>query len=253
MILNDIDIRERIAFSKLVEIPGKSYSKCYRYYDYAIQPASYDLRLSSTFRSIKALRWLNTDKRYVDIDDKVEYAETVSDDFVVQPGEFVLGMSQEIVHLPADLAAMLSPRSSFGRAGLSLSFSTWLNPDSSIYTPVESKSVSVLLPAYLPGSALVWALAAVIPSVAKARKIASLFIVFINSFQTAKIRTFSDMAKKIFLNEIILIYFVYLYIFLYLLYCSKFNLSSFLCILWFRIKFFIQFLIFIIIFTWATE
>lgn len=128
MILNDIDIRERIAFSKLVEIPGKSYSKCYRYYDYAIQPASYDLRLSSTFRSIKALRWLNTDKRYVDIDDKVEYAETVSDDFVVQPGEFVLGMSQEIVHLPADLAAMLSPRSSFGRAGLSLSFSTWLNP-----------------------------------------------------------------------------------------------------------------------------
>ena len=128
MVLNDIEIRERIAFSKLVELPGKSYTSCSRYYDCAIQPASYDLRLSSVFRRVKALRWLNTDKQYVEIDDEVEYAEIVSNEIVIQPGEFLLGASEEVLHMPNDMGALLSPRSSFGRAGLSMSFSTWINP-----------------------------------------------------------------------------------------------------------------------------
>lgn len=128
MVLNDIEIRERIAFSKLVELPGKSYASSSRYYDCAIQPASYDLRLSSVFRRIKALRWLNTDKRYIDLDDEVEYAEIISDDLVIQPGEFLLGASEEVLHIPDDIGVLLSPRSSFGRAGLSMSFSTWVNP-----------------------------------------------------------------------------------------------------------------------------
>ena len=40
-------------------------------------------------------------------------------------------------------------------------FRIWLRPDSSIYTPVESKSVKVLLPAYLPGRAFCCATAIV--------------------------------------------------------------------------------------------
>lgn len=128
MVLNDTEIRERIAFSKLVELPGTSYTRSSRYHDCAIQPASYDLRLSSVFRRIKALRWLNRDKRYVDLDDEVEYAEIISDEIVIQPGEFLLGASEEVLHIPDELGVLLSPRSSFGRAGLSMSFSTWINP-----------------------------------------------------------------------------------------------------------------------------
>lgn len=129
MVLNDMEIRERIAFSRLVEIPDKPYSKNWRYYNTAIQPASYDFRLSSDFKRVKSLEWRKIDNLYVDIEEPVEYADQpYRDGLTLQPREFMLGFTEEVVNMPADLGAFLSSRSSLGRAGLLVTFSTWVNP-----------------------------------------------------------------------------------------------------------------------------
>ena len=78
MVLNDIEIRERIAFSKLVEIPGRPYTQYQQCYESAIQPASYDFSLSSDFKRVKSLEWRKIDNLYADIEEPVEYADQPS-------------------------------------------------------------------------------------------------------------------------------------------------------------------------------
>ncbi len=83
-----------------------------------VQPASVDLRLGPSFRVFH-----NHRAAAIDLDDppaNLTEQVTISDDdpFVIHPGEFVLGRTEEWVRLPADLVARIEGKSSLGRLGL---------------------------------------------------------------------------------------------------------------------------------------
>ncbi len=69
--------------------------------DSQIQPASIDLTLGAE------LRWANGDTRKID-----------SNGFTLFPGKFVLGHTEQEVHVPSHLVAQLNGKSSLGRRGL---------------------------------------------------------------------------------------------------------------------------------------
>jgi dCTP deaminase len=83
-----------------------------------VQPASVDLRLGTSFRVFHNHRITAIDladpprglTELVEVDDH--------DSFVIHPGEFVLGRTQEHVELPDDIVARIEGKSSLGRLGL---------------------------------------------------------------------------------------------------------------------------------------
>jgi len=96
-----------------------------------IQPASIDLRLGNEFVEfdranvpyIKPETFENTDKTTTDtfIDD--------GDEFVLHPGDFVLGTTLESVSIPDDLVASIEGRSSLGRLAIVVHATAgWVDP-----------------------------------------------------------------------------------------------------------------------------
>lgn len=127
MILSDRDIRQALADGRVKITPEPDLAT-------QLQPASFDLRLSSKFRVFRA-----TSTPYIDPQDANTFAEMteltdVAADgsnvpllphmpegprpFVIHPGEFVLGMTKESVELPDDITARVEGRSSLGRLGI---------------------------------------------------------------------------------------------------------------------------------------
>ncbi|MFH0832715.1 MAG: dCTP deaminase [Candidatus Aenigmatarchaeota archaeon] len=106
MILSDRDIKEYIKSGRLV-VEGLK--------DENIQAAWVDLTLGKEFRVFKT-----TAKPYIDVKDPSDHTEklTVDGDFIMHPGEFVLGQVNEKIKIPDDLAAYVDGRSSLGRLGL---------------------------------------------------------------------------------------------------------------------------------------
>ncbi len=83
-----------------------------------IQPSSVDLHVDRLFRTFH-----NHRHPYIDVkqpmEDLTEMLEVAEDEaFILHPGEFVLGSTQEYVRLPNDLVARLEGKSSLGRLGL---------------------------------------------------------------------------------------------------------------------------------------
>jgi dCTP deaminase len=83
-----------------------------------VQPASVDLRLGTSFRvfhnhRISAIDLADPPKNLTEL---VEIGD--ADSFVIHPGEFVLGSTQEHVELPNDIVARIEGKSSLGRLGL---------------------------------------------------------------------------------------------------------------------------------------
>jgi dCTP deaminase len=83
-----------------------------------VQPASVDLRLGESFRvfhnhRVAAIDLADPPK---DLTELVTVADGES--FVIHPGEFCLGRTQEWVELPNDLVARIEGKSSLGRLGL---------------------------------------------------------------------------------------------------------------------------------------
>lgn len=83
-----------------------------------VQPASVDLRLGRSFRVFH-----NHRIQAIDLAEPpgglTEHVEISGDDpFVIHPGEFVLGRTEEHVTLPADVVARIEGKSSLGRLGL---------------------------------------------------------------------------------------------------------------------------------------
>jgi dCTP deaminase len=83
-----------------------------------VQPASVDLRLGRSFRvfhnhRIGAIDLADPPRH---LTEHVNVAD--GDSFVIHPGEFVLGVTQERVELPDDLVARIEGKSSLGRLGL---------------------------------------------------------------------------------------------------------------------------------------
>ena len=110
MILSDTDILARLHEGELVIDPLDDV-------DQQVQPASVDLRLGSEFLEFQRT---NIPCIHPTREDEVgDYiAETVVDDgeeFILHPGDFVLGTTRERVEIPHDLVANVEGRSSLGR------------------------------------------------------------------------------------------------------------------------------------------
>jgi dCTP deaminase len=110
MILSDRDILRRLEAGDLVIDPLADV-------DMQVQPASVDLRLGEEF-----LEFQQTNipcihpNREEEVGDYVQ--ETVvpeGAEFILHPGDFVLGTTMERVEIPADLIAHVQGRSSLGR------------------------------------------------------------------------------------------------------------------------------------------
>jgi dCTP deaminase len=113
MILSDADIRRRLADGDLAIEPLADPKL-------QIQPASVDLRLGREF-----LEFQHANIPCIHFDSEREIAEYVDevvvdegDEYVLHPGDFVLGTTVERVEIPADLIAHVEGRSSLGRLAI---------------------------------------------------------------------------------------------------------------------------------------
>ncbi|SNZ13494.1 dCTP deaminase [Natronoarchaeum philippinense] len=113
MILSDADILRRLEAGDLVIDPLDDP-------DIQIQPASVDLRLGREF-----LEFQRTNIPCIHPNSSQEVDEYVSetvvdedDEFILHPGDFVLGTTKERVEIPDDLIAHVEGRSSLGRLAI---------------------------------------------------------------------------------------------------------------------------------------
>ncbi len=113
MILSDREIKKLIEEGKIQISPKPNL-------DEQLGSASLDLRLDSEFMVFE-----HTKKAFIDTRDADSFkgmTRTVKigpdEPFVFQPGEFVLGVTEEEIFLPDDLAARIDGRSSLGRLGI---------------------------------------------------------------------------------------------------------------------------------------
>jgi dCTP deaminase len=110
MILSDADILRRLEEGDLAVEPLDDP-------ELQIQPASVDLRLGREF-----LEFQRTNIPCIHPNSEQEVSEYVSEtlveeggEFILHPGDFVLGTTMERVEIPADLIAHVEGRSSLGR------------------------------------------------------------------------------------------------------------------------------------------
>jgi dCTP deaminase len=113
MILSDADILDRLADGDLVIEPLADV-------DQQVQPASVDLRLGERF-----LEFQRTNIPCIHPTEADEVGEYVTettvaegDEFILHPGDFVLGTTTERVEIPDDLVAHVEGRSSLGRLAI---------------------------------------------------------------------------------------------------------------------------------------
>ncbi|OTF08493.1 dCTP deaminase [Halorubrum sp. SD690R] len=113
MILSDADILDRLAEGDLAIEPLDDV-------DQQVQPASVDLRLGERF-----LEFQRTNIPCIHPTDAGEVSEYVTettvaegDEFILHPGDFVLGTTAERVRIPDDLVAHVEGRSSLGRLAI---------------------------------------------------------------------------------------------------------------------------------------
>lgn len=113
VILSDRDIRARLAKGDL---------KIDTLLDpeLQIQPASVDLRLSSSFVVYQLPHVPCIDARHPETVQKFTEAIEIADGegFIMQPGEFALGSTMESVTIPDDMVARVEGRSSIGRLAI---------------------------------------------------------------------------------------------------------------------------------------
>jgi dCTP deaminase len=83
-----------------------------------VQPASIDLRLGNSFRVFHNHRIGAIDLANIPENLTERVAVPEGESFVIHPGEFVLGATEEHVTLPDDIVARIEGKSSLGRLGL---------------------------------------------------------------------------------------------------------------------------------------
>lgn len=114
VILSDRDIRRAIETGRMkIE---SSHPHLVRH----IHASSMDLRLGNVFKLYEHSRFALLDPKNPETFSVNMRMITVKDDepFIVQPGEFVLGVTQECITVPDDLVVRVEGRSSLGRLGI---------------------------------------------------------------------------------------------------------------------------------------
>jgi dCTP deaminase len=132
MILSDRDILQRLEEEELVIEPLDDP-------DIQIQPASVDLRLGREFLEFEHA---NIPCIHPNSEDEIEeyVTETVVEDdeeFILHPGDFVLGTTKERVEIPPDLIAHVEGRSSLGRLAIVVHASLPYDEEVFLWTPDE--------------------------------------------------------------------------------------------------------------------
>jgi dCTP deaminase len=110
MILSDTDLLSRLGDGDLVVEPLDDI-------DLQVQPASIDVRLGREFLEFQRanIPCIHPNSE-AEVDEYV--SQTIVDDgneFILHPGDFVLGTTRERVEVPPDLVAQVEGRSSLGR------------------------------------------------------------------------------------------------------------------------------------------
>jgi dCTP deaminase len=113
MILSDRDILARLDKKEIViESPRTDFRK-------QVHASSMDLRLGYFFKVYKHSQFAMLDPKTPHKEQMTDLIEVPKDKpFIVQSGEFVLGVTLEKVKIPNDLVARVEGRSSLGRLGL---------------------------------------------------------------------------------------------------------------------------------------
>ncbi|PSQ28428.1 dCTP deaminase [Halobacteriales archaeon QS_9_68_17] len=132
MILSDADILRRLEEGDLVVEPLEDL-------DLQVQPASIDLRLGREFLEFQRtnIPCIHPDAEW-EVDEYVD--ETVVDEgeeFILHPGDFVLGTTKERVDIPADLLAHVQGRSSLGRLAIVVHASLPHDEEVFLWTPED--------------------------------------------------------------------------------------------------------------------
>ncbi|MGI5503998.1 dCTP deaminase [Lentzea sp. CA-135723] len=143
MLLSDQDLRKEVESGRLLLDP----------FDVEmLQPSSIDVRLDRFFRVFNNTKYTHIDPSQQQ-DELTSLVETpAGEQFVLHPGEFVLGSTYEMVTLPDDLAGRLEGKSSLGRLGL-LTHSTagFIDPGFSGHITLELSNVANLPITLHPG------------------------------------------------------------------------------------------------------
>jgi dCTP deaminase len=113
MVLSDRDIKKALDTGRIVISPLPNFKD-------QLGSCSIDLRLGNTFRVFEHSR-----KPYID-PSKKDYSNEITSEiilkeneqFIMQPGDFVLAVTLEKVTIPPDLMGRLEGRSSLGRLGI---------------------------------------------------------------------------------------------------------------------------------------
>lgn len=115
MILSDRDIKKKIASGDIVIESGDGKHTAH------IGASSCDLRLGRFFKIYNHAQKAVLDPRdpesFKDVTKLIELKDHMTP-FIVQPGEFVLGVTMEKVKLADDIVARVEGRSSLGRLGI---------------------------------------------------------------------------------------------------------------------------------------
>ena len=148
MILSDRDIKKAIQ-DKVVEITSEDGK-----HGEVIGPSSYDIRLGKFFKVYKHAHIAVLDP--TDAESFKNVTETVEIEdgkpFIVQPGEFVLGVTMERVKLPEHLVARVEGRSSLGRLGIIIhSTAGFIDPGFEGTVTLEITNINRMPVALYPG------------------------------------------------------------------------------------------------------
>lgn len=143
MLLSDIDIARYVADGRIRVDPWDSEM---------IQPSSVDIHLDRFFRLFDNHKYPVIDPA-ADQPDLTRLVEVSPDgEFVLHPGEFVLGSTYEQITLADDVAARLEGKSSLGRLGL-LTHSTagFIDPGFSGHVTLELSNTATMPIKLYPG------------------------------------------------------------------------------------------------------
>lgn len=113
MVLSDKDLKKALKTGKIKISPSPDLKT-------ALGSCSIDLRLGNTFRVFEHSRiaFIDPFKKKIGEEVTKEIRVKNNEPFIIQPGDFVLGITVENIEVPDDLTGRLEGRSSIGRLGV---------------------------------------------------------------------------------------------------------------------------------------
>ncbi len=144
MILSDKDLKEYLKSGRIKVKPLE---------EEQIRSIGIDLRLGNEFKLFKMNHKSHIDPSKDDIEDGVEVLKVKDgSNFIIHPGEFLLGVTKENVELPDDISARIDGRSSLGRLGIIVhSTAGRVDPGWSGFLTLEISNIGKLPVALIPG------------------------------------------------------------------------------------------------------